>query len=313
MSATLVCNSLTNSSTNTLPIVTWLQQNQGRGVVLTSDCLSRNDFHLWNLDAQSRPKKDISIVICTYGRSQSLNDTLISLSHQTFKSFEVILITEKGHLARLRDKGLRHALSPIVSFIDDDVCCPTTWLESIYKVFKEKGVVGVTGPTTIIQEFQENRDCLKYKKLRKLQEWIFAVSSKPGLLSVCGAPSMGSNFGGCSYQGEVDYLECCNMSVKKKEALDVGGFDHEYVQTGEWSEPDLSLKLKTRGKLYFRTSCGLYHRPSKQGVYASRLSTEHRWENFKRFQRTWIKPSLRRHLYWGFVWGYLRMKSWRMI
>lgn len=255
----------------------------------------------------------ISIVICTYGRPESLNDTLTSLSHQTFRNYEIILLSEKGSLCQIRQRGLSLSKGDYVSFIDDDVYCPPTWLQAVIQTFKEKGCLGVTGPTTITKEYQSNRDCLRWKKLRKLQEWIFKVSPNPGTLSICGTPSMASNFQGCEYEGKVQYLECCNMSVKRKEAIDVGGFDTSYLKTSEWSEPDLSLRIGKLGDLYFIPEARLYHRPSQQGIYKNRLSTSHRWHNFVKFQRKWIKPSLSRQLYWGFVWIYLKMKDWQMI
>lgn len=261
-------------------------------------------------------KTAVSIVICTLDRWESLNETLTSLAKQTCKDFEVILITEKGDLSVMRDRGLKAAIGDIVTFIDDDVYCEPTWLQGIVENFKNKGVVGVTGPTIITREFFKNRDSIRFKKLYKLQEWIFGVPPHPGRLSNCGTPSMGSNFErpkGRVYEGPVDYLECCNMSVRKKEALDVGGFDHHYYRTSEWCEVDLSLSLKAKGVLWFSPQCKLYHRPSKQGVYAARLRTRHRWDNFMYFQRKWtgkhIKSGFRTELYRRFVWLYFALKQ----
>ena len=152
---------------------------------------------------------------------------LNSLRKQTTKNFELILITEKGSLSVLRQKGLLLTRGDTVSFIDDDIYCPSTWLESIFECFRE-GVVGVTGPTTIKKEYQKNRDCLKWPILRKACERFFEVSGKPGHLSPCGAPSMESNFQECLYEGEVQYLECCNMSLLRNEDIYVGGFDNHY-------------------------------------------------------------------------------------
>ena len=120
---------------------------------------------------------------------------------------------------------------------------------------------------------------------------------------------MESNFEGCDYNGEVEYLECCNMSVWRTAALQVGGFDHGYIKTSEWCEVDLSKKLGNHGKLIFSPDVKLEHRPSKQGIYSARLSTAHRLYNFKRFQERWIKPSWKRTLYWIFVWTYFKVKQ----
>jgi GT2 family glycosyltransferase len=298
--------------TDTLPIVSWIQKNPGCSVVFTSDSLSNDLDYLHSITDTWRPKKAVSIVICTYGRPESLNETLLSLTHQSYRNFEVILITEKGHLSELRDKGLRSANGDIVCFIDDDVCCPPAWLQGTVESFRE-GVVGVTGPTWITQEYRQNRDIFKYQALRRLNDWAFGVSAKPGHLSKTGAPSMESNWESCKYEGPVQYLECCNMSVKRQEALDAGGFDPIYIRTSEWCELDLSLRLSKKGQLIFSQSAALYHRPSKAGVYKARLQTNHRWKNFITFQKKWIKPSLRTFIYRGFIWTYLKMKDLRMI
>ena len=258
-------------------------------------------------------KPKVSIVICTYERPESLDETLQSLSKQSFRNFEVLLLTEKGNLSELRDRGLYLSAGVIVCFIDDDVYCPPTWLQAVVETFEEEGVVGVTGPTIITTNYRRNRDIFKYKRIRAFTDWVFQVPSIPSTLSPCGTPSMLSNDADCRYTGPVQYLEACNMSVKKKEALIVKGFDHKYYRTSEWCELDLSLKLGQKGRLISRPECGLHHRPSQAGVYKARLSTRHRWHNFVRFQRRWVKPSLRRHLYWGFVWAYLKMKDLRMI
>ena len=291
-----------------------LQESPGCSLAYSPDSVFFHSGYLYESLDTPRPKKTVSIVICTYGRPESLNDTLHSLAQQTWKGFEVVLISEKGDLSRLRQRGLESAVGDIVSLIDDDVYCEPTWLESVVKTFKErKGVVGVTGPTIITSEYQQNRDSIRYTKLRKLQEWLFGVPSEPGRLSSCGAPSMASNFEGCEYEGEVAYLECCNMSVKRKEALDVGGFENFYIRTSEWCEVDLSLKIAKKGKLIFVPECKLYHRPSKAGIYKARLQTNHRWENFIKFQKRWIRPGLRTYAYRAFIWTYFQMKSLRMI
>lgn len=284
-------------------------------MVIASDSVYLNDINLrFASHNPGSQKYKVSIVICTYNRQESLNETLWSLSKQTFKDFETILITELGNLSELRDKGLRSSVGDIVCFIDDDVYCPPTWLQSVVEGFRE-GIVGVSGPTIISEEFRNNRDLFKYKWAKRLYDiWFIGESAGiPGKLSKCGAPSTNSNDEGCSYKGEVDFLEACNMSVKRKEALDVGGFDYGYYKTSEWCEVDLSKKLKSRGTLFFYPEAMLYHKPSKAGVYKERLSTKHRWENFCLFQRKWIKPSLQRHLYWVFIWTFFKLKELRMI
>lgn len=301
-----------NCDPTIVPFSAGLLEDQGQSLVFASDCVSLEHFYIRTPRGEPRPKTHVSIVICTYGRPDSLNDTLKSLTRQTYKNFEVILITEKGNLSELRDKGLRSARGSVVSFIDDDVYCPSTWLEGVTQNFRE-GVVGVTGPTVITREYRANRDSIAFQGIAWPLLRFFGVSDKPGHLSPTGAPSMASNFEECQYEGPVEYLECCNMSVRRREALDAGGFDKIFVGTGEWAEPDLSLKLKKSGLLWFSPIARLYHRPSQQGIYKARLATAHRWKNFMEFQHRWIKSGLRTYLYRGFVWLYFTLKTNRMI
>ena len=300
--------------TTTNVVYSWMAKNPGQSVVLTLASLYADSWHLCDIGDSSRPTATHSIVICTYGRPESLIETLQSLSKQTCKNFEVVLITEKGNLSQLRQKGLESATGDLVSFIDDDVYCPPGWAQSITQSFRE-GVLGVTGPTIITAEYRRNRDIFKYSFWKKVHDHLFLGRLKryPGRLSSCGCPSMRSNDEDCRYEGEVDYLEACNMSVRRKEALDAGGFDRIFYKTSEWCEVDLALQLKKKGVLLYNQRCLLYHRPSEQGIYASRLSTAHRWDNFKHFQKKWVKVSLRRHLYWAWVWIYLKLKETQTI
>src|SRR3990167_8908334 len=98
-----------NCCSSVMDVIERIQENTGCSLVLTPCSMHHDGFHLWNISvAFGRASRcpDISIVICTFGRPESLGDTLASLTHQTFKQFEIVLITEKGHLSILRDKGL---------------------------------------------------------------------------------------------------------------------------------------------------------------------------------------------------------------
>lgn len=301
-----------------MPFDPRLLEDTGCGVVLTSNRVPCDSFYIRHTNGPCVRSYYVSIVICTYGRPESLNETLASLAKQTFRDFEVLLITEKGNLSGLRQKGLENATGDIVAFIDDDVYCERTWLESVAQAFKENPkILGVTGPTTITDAHRKNRDIFKFRFLRAIQDRLFLGNLRfiPSRLSACGCPSMASNDPDLEINTplKVDYLEACNMSVKRKEALNAGGFDSIYVGTGEWCELDLAKKIGLEGTLLFVPEARVFHRPSVQGIYGARLRTAHRWENFKSFQRRWIRPSFLRHLYWIWVWTYLKMKDLRMI
>lgn len=267
-------------------------------------------------DAPPSNGPKLSVVICTLLDRECITDTLRSLEKQSFKDFEVVIVDDKESLAFARDKGLRKSVGEIVSLIDDDVVCSKDWAKSIAFLFDTKfNMVGLSGPTEIPDDYKQNRDLFKYRTIKKIYDWFFLdkVSGYPGRISRCGAPSTASNDGNCRYKGAVDYLECCNMSVRRQQAIEVGGFSTAYIKTSEWAEVDLSIKLGKVGSLYFHPDVSLKHLPSNTGVYANRLSTGHRWANFLWFQSCHVKLSLRTFLYRAFIWTYLQIKQHRIV
>ena len=310
----MVCNMFSHSCRATNSIIQRLSEDKGCSLVLTPCGLFDDSYNVQPLSDTPRAIPFVSIVICTYGRPESLNETLISLTKQTFKDFEILLITEKGNLSELRQRGLRCSGGDIVSFIDDDVYCPPTWLEGVVAGFRE-GVVGVSGPTVVPHSHLSNRDIFRWRRLKNLYDFLFLDGNQevPGYLSSCGAPSTASNYPNGRITCTPHYLEACNMSVKKDDAIAVGGFEGCFISTSEWCEVDLALKLRSKGKLVYSKDAYLNHKPSKAGIYKSRLSTTHRWKNFMYFQKKWIKPSLKTYIYRGFIWTYLKMKNLQMI
>jgi len=106
---------------------------------------------------------NFSLIVGTYGRCADMVKLLDSLSKQTNKSFELIVVDqndnddivnlldrynglinykhikvrEKG-LSNARNIGLDNALGEIVAFPDDDCFYPDNLLETIYKKFTER-------------------------------------------------------------------------------------------------------------------------------------------------------------------------------
>lgn len=263
-------------------------------------------------------KKAVSVVICTLDREDSLREAIMSLCKQSYRNFEIVVLTDRGNLSKIRDTGLKASCGNIVVFIDDDVVCPEHWLQNMVSIF-QKGAVGVSGPTVISNEDNANRDVFRFRWCKKLHDRLFLGKDRrvPGFLSSCGTPSLAS----CGEEGsgdqndtsEVDYLEACNMGVRRNQALLVGGFDTAFKGTSEWCEVDLALRMRKYGNLLYSKGAKLYHRPSKEGVYSARLRTRHRWKNFIYFQKKWegkfIKKGFKTNLYRAFVWVYFKLKG----
>lgn len=240
----------------------------------------------------------LSVVICSWGRPKSLRRVLESLKKQSFQSFEVIVVSEEG-LAEARDLGWRRAKGEITSFIDDDVILDIDWAKNLIEIFEsDPKIGGVSGPTIVPEELLNNRLVFWWWKpkgkiksyLAKL--WIKVVlENRPfevgKLTRLWWTP--GSNFeSSLKIKGlkEVDYLEACNMSLRRELIEKVGGFDLGFKGTSEWCEVDLAMRVKRLGyRLVFSSKVKLEHRVSQAGVYSRRRNLTERLRNYVRFRR----------------------------
>ncbi len=120
----------------------------------------------------------ISIFIPTSNRAKSLQRVLTSLTKQSYKKFEVLIVdykstdtivqvignfrnslhrieyikqVERG-LTKAANLALSHAKGEIFIRTDDDVIMKPYWLETIYKTFKES------------KKNENRKDTEKYKK-----------------------------------------------------------------------------------------------------------------------------------------------------
>jgi GT2 family glycosyltransferase len=177
-----------------------------------------------------------SVVIPTYGRSDSLDRCLESLKCQLEKAFEVIVVhggdselvertTRKYEecfpirhapdpgtgLAKARNIGWRMARAPIVSFIDDDVVAEALWMSKVCETFASSMTIGgVSGPTIIPEDKLKYRDLISFQMrfakgnllLRMLGSLYLSIILEDKLYEVgkilkSGAFTPGSNYREC--------------------------------------------------------------------------------------------------------------------
>lgn len=122
------------------------------------------DIYLKNLTNQIMK---FSLILCTYGRTEELNNFLNSLIIQTWKNFEIIIVDQNEDnrvkqilkpwflqfpiiylrslrgLSVARNIGLKHAKGDIIGFPDDDCWYFSNTLETVKKYFDEHLKVGV--------------------------------------------------------------------------------------------------------------------------------------------------------------------------
>ena len=261
-------------------------------------------------------KPKLSVVICSGGRPESLKKTLRSLEKQSFKDWEVVVVSltkvypllkgarwvrdsGKG-LAVARDLGWRWAKGELVAWIDDDVVLSRDWAKSLVKIFDDHDDVGgVSGPTIVPEELLKNRLIFWWYRAegwKKPLAWLWVkvlLKGDPyvvGRIYKTGMWSPGSNFKTClsktegSDPSDVDYLEACNMTLRRELVKKVGGFDLGYKGTSEWCEVDLAMRVKElKYRLVFSPKVKLEHHVSRSGVFADRRWLGERLRNFIKF------------------------------
>lgn len=240
----------------------------------------------------------LSVVICSGGRPESLKKTLKSLKLQSFKDWEMVLVKERP-LVKARDLGWRRSKGEIVAWIDDDVVLSKDWAKNLVRIMDEnEDVGGVSGPTLVPEKLLRNRAVFFWYGRRSFwaKLWVkWVLQNRPydvGRIYSNGWWSPGSNFKSClKLKGlwEVDYLEACNMTLRRSLVKKVGGFDMDYKGTAEWCELDLAMRVKELGyRLVWHGGVRLRHEVSKSGVYINRRRIGERVQNYLKFRRRWI-------------------------
>lgn len=261
----------------------------------------------------------VSIVIATKNREKSLKKCLESLKRQTYKNFEVVVKRGGRSLAEARQMGFEKSRGAIVIYIDDDCEVTKDWLKEIVLTFKDKKVGGVSGPTIVGRDEMKNRDVFKYSGVSYLSNLSFLSriagriyrniilegrGMEIGRICKSGMWTMGADFYkitnyqlpprqssgprfGSAITNKlipVDYLEACNMALRRSLIEKVGGFDLNFKGTSEWCEVDLAMRVKKMGyRLVFNPRAVLYHHVSREGVFGERVNAKVRMENFLRY------------------------------
>ena len=195
----------------------------------------------------------ISVVICayTFDRLEVLGEALDSVRAQTRPAHEVVLVIdhapelleearrlwpdlkvvanrEQQGLSGARNTGVAEASGEVVAFLDDDAIASPDWLARLAGAYADPGVLGAGG------------------KVRP--RW---VEEKPSWF-----PPEFDWVVGCTHSGmpkelaAVRNLVGANMSFRREQLLEVGGFSHELGRVGTLpvgcEETDLSIRVHQR-------------------------------------------------------------------
>ncbi|GAX37968.1 glycosyltransferase [Nodularia sp. NIES-3585] len=189
----------------------------------------------------------VSVVICTYNRSDYLKRCLNYLKDQDYPHFEVIVVngpstddtmeiltTENNikvvqnplrNLSVSRNLGIQHASGEIVAFIDDDALPYDNWLVEIVNRYNELpcNIVGVGGRTFFANQFQ-------------FQFEFGIIDSFGNHLEIAYNDPRKNN------SKYYRHLLGTNCSFRKDALLTINGFDEQYDYYLD--ETDLALRLQ---------------------------------------------------------------------
>jgi glycosyltransferase involved in cell wall biosynthesis len=188
---------------------------------------------------------DVSIVIPTYNRKNSLVETVKSLFNQDFpKEKYEILICDDGSTdetyeivknlqnnavcelryyrqenagpAAARNLGIKESRGSIVGFIDDDCTATNKWILNAVKEFKNRNVGGVQGPTVPLGIMQFKKKIFNYARTSDVTEQNYSYAT-------------------------------CNIFYRKNLLYDTGLFDENFPRPCWGEDTDLGNKIVLNG------------------------------------------------------------------
>ena len=183
----------------------------------------------------------VSIVVCTYNGSRTLQDTIDGLKQLEYPNFEVVIVdngstdgltseiaqgsgfrviqTPPTGLSAARNTGLMESRGEIVAYIDDDARPDPHWLHYMVNSFMTSDHCGIGGPN-----LQPPGD---------------------GPIAECVANSPGGPTHIMLTDQIAEHIPGCNMAFRKSQLEAVGGFDPQFRVAGD--DVDICWKLQAQG------------------------------------------------------------------
>lgn len=206
-----------------------------------------------------------TIVICTYERPEQAKRILTELNGQRYKDFETLVVCQgdrknleeiessinssypvrfyyeaNPNLPRARNLGVREAYGEIIIFLDDDTKPDDSLIEAHIKNYTDPKV-GVVGGRILGEKNKRNVPDSKIGTVRKFDGFAIGGFYK-------------------TVRCETMQVRGVNMSVRKKVALEIGGFDERFTGTAEYEDMDFCLRALKKGyKIIFEPEAVVEH------------------------------------------------------
>jgi O-antigen biosynthesis protein len=200
----------------------------------------------------------ISVVVCSYNGSATIDETLTALARLDYPDYEVIVVddgstdetsrlaeqyavrlirTENKGLSSARNTGMHAATGEIVAYIDDDAYPDPHWLTYLAASFARTDHAGIGGPNIAPPNDGAVADCI--------------ANAPGGPVHVLLSDEL------------AEHIPGCNMAYRRDRLMAIGGFDPRFRVAGD--DVDLCWRLQERGwTLGFSPAAVAWHhrRPS---------------------------------------------------
>jgi GT2 family glycosyltransferase len=214
--------------------------------------------------------KSLSVVIPTFGREDVLIQTLsdlfacdprpleillvdqtpthepstISFLENAISQRKISVIRQSPSITHAMNNGLKHSKGDIVLFLDDDVVPVVSIISEHQHAYSEPEVACVVGQ--VLQPGEKAID--------------FSYASETGLCADL-------EFRFCSSQvRDIHNAIGCNMSVDRRFAIEIGGFDENFVKVAYRFETEFARRVYRHGKcVRFSPSASLKHLAAQRG------------------------------------------------
>ncbi len=240
---------------------------------------------------------EISVVICSYNRAESLRETVLAVFNQDFTKakYELIIVYNgidehvlseiepddtdlnvftfvepQLGLSYARNTGWQHANGKYVTFLDDDAVPEIDWLSKIWDCLERNPSIGVLGGAVLPSWPQPPP--------KWLEEEFYPV------LSVCKYDGPADGFA-LDYPRQ--YPVGANITYSRQMILNLGGFDPKFGRIGDLllsgEETELNFRGKAAGwQIWFCPVAIVKHKISPSRMHKDFFRERYYWSG-----RTW--------------------------
>lgn len=196
----------------------------------------------------------VSVVVCAYNASDTIEDCLSSLERLDYPDYEVLVVNDGSHdatsslagrfpsvrvidipnggLSTARNVGLAEASGEIIAYTDADTRADPEWLTYLVQPFLGSDVVAAGGPNVVPPDDPPMAQC---------------IARAPG------APTHV-----LLDDRNAEHVPGCNMAFRRDALLAIGGFNTVYLRAGD--DVDVCWRLQGRGgTIGFAPSALVWH------------------------------------------------------